>query len=109
MEEKFVFKSITIPVSHFKKEGVICPFCNSLQKRYISHIRKEHKGANSDIAKSEDFASFEEKLRNFMQKLKQREYREDQKVKVPQVFKVKQQEYSCTGRIRKSKILKFSR
>jgi hypothetical protein len=106
MEEKFVFKSITIPVSHFKKEGVICPFCNSLQKRYISHIRKEHKGANSDIAKSEDFASFEEKLRNFMQKLKQREYREDQKVKDPQVFKVKQQEYREDQKVKDPQVFK---
>jgi hypothetical protein len=91
MEEEFVFKSITIPVSHFKKEGVICPFCKSLQKRYISHIRKEHR-SNPDISSNEDFENFEIQMRTFIHKLKQREYREGQKEKDAEGFASKHKE-----------------
>jgi hypothetical protein len=92
MEEKFVFKNITIPVGHFNKEGVICPFCKSLQKRYISHIRKEHRRSNPDISSNEDFEEFEKQIRNFIQKLKQREYREGQKEKDAEGFASKHKE-----------------
>ena len=66
MEEKFVFKNITIPVCHFKKEGVICPFCKCLQKRYISHIKKEHRRSNPDISSNQDFEEFEKQMRSFI-------------------------------------------
>ena len=92
MDEKFVFKNITIPVRHFKKEGVICPFCKTLQKRYISHIRKEHRRSNPDISSNEDFEEFEKQMRNFIQKLKQREYREGQKEKDAEGFASKHKE-----------------
>ena len=92
MEEKFVFKGITIPVSHFKKEGVICPFCKSLQKRYISHIRKEHRRSNPDISSNQDFEEFEKQMRTFVNKLKHREGREGQKEKDAEGFASKHKE-----------------
>jgi hypothetical protein len=92
MEEKFVFKGITIPVSHFNKEGVICPFCKSLQKRYISHIRKEHRRSNPDISSNQDFEEFEKQMRTFINKLKQRECRDGQKEKDAEGFAAKHKE-----------------
>ena len=92
MEEKFVFKGITIPVSHFNKEGVICPFCKSLQKRYISHIRKEHRRSNPDISSNQDFEEFEKHMRTFINKLKQRECRDGQKEKDAEGFAAKHKE-----------------
>ena len=92
MEEKFVFKGITIPVSHFKKEGVICPFCKSLQKRYISHIKKEHRRSNPDISSNQDFEEFEKQMRTFVNKLKHREGREGQKEKDAEGFASKHRE-----------------
>ena len=43
-ELDFTFTDVTIPRGDFRENGVVCPFCQKLQKRITGHIKTKHKG-----------------------------------------------------------------
>ena len=49
-EDGFSFRGVRIPRSNISDNGVVCPLCNIVQKRVMSHIKKAH--GNKAIEKS---------------------------------------------------------
>ena len=69
----FTFRDITVPRSHVKKEGVLCPICKTLQKRFIYHTKKVHKDAITNATKA-----FEDKFSKYAAVIRQQRYKQGQ-------------------------------
>ena len=66
----FTFRDITVPRSHVKKEGVLCPICKTLQKRFTYHVKKCHKDTITNAVKV-----FEDKFSKYAAVIRQQRYK----------------------------------
>ena len=72
-ELDFTFIGITIPRGDIKQDGVVCPFCKTLQKRINGHIKTKHKGKLGSGGKA-----FERKLKKYIHARRQQSHKERQ-------------------------------
>ena len=74
-EDGFSFRGVRIPRSNISDNGVVCPLCNIVQKRVMSHIKKAHGDDHDDAMEAE--------FRKYMSKLRQEKSREAKKNRDP--------------------------
>lgn len=67
----FTFRDITIPRSSVTKEGVTCPLCNTLTKRFICHMKNHHKSSLTNADKV-----FESQFKNFLNAVRQARHKQ---------------------------------
>ena len=69
----FIFRDITIPRSSVSKDGVVCPFCNTLEKRPTYHMKKYH---SESLINAETI--FRAKLKDYLHSIRQQRYKDHQ-------------------------------
>ena len=89
----FSFRSIKIPRSSITDDGVICPFCNTIQKRLMSHIKKVHEEDHNEALETE--------FRMYMSNLRQEKSREAKKKRDPIGFAQSRREEQQKSRVTK--------
>ena len=89
----FSFRSIKIPRLSIKENGVVCPLCDTLQKRLMSHIKKVHREDHHN--------DFETEFRMYMNRLQQEKSREAKKKRDPTGFAQSRREEKAQSRVTK--------